>query len=150
FHLVSLLGRPGDLVLVGRWISIIALALTGLFIGLIVNRYGADRVTSIFSGLLYVVGIADLYPSRLGMDDPQLLGEALTTAGLYGYLVTFNKTKLLWVSALLFCFAGFTKQNLIAFPAAVGIDLLLRLRAAFWKWLLYMVVFAGALGALTI
>src|SRR6266702_2554146 len=54
------------------------------------------------------------------------------------------------VSALLFCLAGFTKPNLLAFPAAVAIDLLLRSRRAFATWAGAMVLCAGFLTAVTL
>ncbi len=156
FHLIAVLARVdhGDVVKTGRWISLVALAATGIFVGLIVLELGAGSMVAAFSTLLYILGIAVFLPDRLGMNDPQLLGEAFTTAGLYLYVKWYGKgherTRLLIASALLFCLGGFTKQNLLAFPAAAGLDLLLRSRRRFLVWLAAMVGFAGVFTALTL
>lgn len=142
FHIVSLLSFHGDVVRTGRWLSLISLLVTGIFIALIVSELGADPVIAVFSMLLYVLGISVFLPDRLGMDDPQLLAEAFTTAGLYLYIRARSSLILLCSSALAFCLAGFTKQNLIAFPAAVAIDLLIQSRRKFAIWAAAMVGFA--------
>lgn len=149
FHLIAALADHGDVVLTGRWVSLVALVATGVFVGLIVRELGADAVVAAFSTLLYILGIAVFLPDRLGMNDPQLLGEAFTTAGLYCYVRGRERKRLLIVSALLFCLGGFTKQNLLAFPAAAGLDLLLRSRRRFAIWLAAMAGFAALFTALT-
>ena len=149
FHIVALLSFHGDVVKTARWISVYSLILTGIFIALIVRELGASIAIAAFSMLLYILGIAVFLPDRIGMDDPQLLGEVFTTAGLYLYLRARNSSAMLCISALAFCLAGFTKQNLIAFPAAVAIDLLLRSRKRFAIWCGAMLVFGGLLLGLT-
>jgi hypothetical protein len=156
FHLVAWLAwlDHGDVVRTGRWVSLLALLATGTFLGLIVRALGADGEVAAFATLLYILGIAIFLPDRLGMNDPQLLGEAFTAAGLYFYVKWYAKgrdrVRLLVASALLFCLAGFTKQNLLAFPAAVGVDLLLRSRKRFGVWLGAMVIFAALFTGLTL
>src|SRR6266704_97131 len=150
FHLIGWLGTPSTFTATGRWVSLISLMATGIFVSLIVRRAGGSRQTAVFSFLLYVIGIALLRPDRIGMNDPQLLGEALSVAGLYFYFRNPDSNRHLFVSALLFCLAGFTKPNLLAFPVAVAIDLLLRSRRAFVTWAGAMVVSAGLLMATTL
>lgn len=149
FHLVGLLGTAKTFTLVGRCVSLISLMATGVFVGLIVRRAGASWQIAAFSFLLYEIGIALLRPDRIGMNDPQLLAEALSTAGLYFYVRSPDSRNHLFISAFLFCLAGFTKQNLIVFPAAVTIDLLFRSLRAFATWASAMVVSAGLLTAMT-
>src|SRR6266851_2433094 len=148
FHLIGWLGTPSTFTAIGRWVSLISLMATGIFVSLIVRRAGGSRQTAVFSFLLYVIGIALLRPDRIGMNDPQLLGEALSVAGLYFYFRNPDSNRHLFVSALLFCLAGFTKPNLLAFPVAVAIDLLLRSRRAFATWAGAMVVSGGLLTAM--
>ena len=152
FHLIAWLAGHGDPVRTGRWVSLLALLATGVLIGLIVRELGADAAVAAFSALLFILGMAVFLPDRLGMNDPQLLGEAFTTAGLYGYVRSRRRdsVRLLWLSAFAFCLAGFTKQTLLAFPAAAGLDLLLRSRKRFAVWLGAMVVFAALFTALTL
>jgi hypothetical protein len=149
FHLVSLLGTASTYTVVGRLVSVISLLGAGVFVGLIVRRGGGSWQIAVFSFLLYEIAIALLRPDRIGMYDPQLLGEALSTAGLYFYTRNPESKRLLCVSALLFCIAGFTKHNLIAFPAAVAFDLLFRSRKALATWAGAMLVSAGILTAMT-
>src|SRR5712692_1105606 len=150
FHLVGLLGTASTFTLIGRLVSLISLIAAGVFVGLIVRRGGASRQIAVFSFLLYEIGIALLRADRIGMYDPQLLGEALSVAGLYFYVRNPISNRLLCVSALLFCLAGFTKHNLIVFPAAVAIDLLLRSRRAFVTWAGAMLLSVGILTGMTL
>jgi hypothetical protein len=150
FHLIALLGTTSSFTVIGRCVSLISLIAAGVFVSLIVKRGGGSRQAAVFSFLLYEIGIALLRADRIGMYDPQLLGEALSAAGLYFYLRNPNSKGLLCVSALLFCLAGFTKHNLIAFPAAVAFDLLFRSRKAFVTWAGAMLLSAGLLTATTL
>lgn len=149
FHLVSWLGNPTTFTVAGRLVSLVSLFAAGIFVSLIVRRGGGSLAIAIFSFLLYEIGIAFLRADRIGMNDPQLLGEALSVAGLYCYIRDSNSKRLLLVSALLFCLAGFTKPNLIAFPLAVAADLLIRSWRSFITWAAAMVVCAGLLTAAT-
>src|SRR5215471_14417834 len=149
FHLVSWLGRANTYLEVGRLVSLFALIATGLFVGLTVRKAGGSKLTAIFCFLLYEIGIAVLRADRIGMYDPQLLGEALSAAGLYFYVRDPDSKRLLCISALFFCLGGFTKHNLVALPAAVAIDLLFRSWKAFATWAGAMVVCAGLLTAAT-
>jgi hypothetical protein len=149
FHVVGWLGTAKTFTLIGRCVSLISLMASGAFVGLIVKRAGGTRQMAAFAFLLYEIGIALLRPDRIGMNDPQLLAEALSTAGLYFYVRNPNSRNHLFLSALLFCLAGFTKQNLIVFPAAVAIDLLFRSLRAFATWAGAMVLSAGLLTAMT-
>ena len=150
FHLVSWLGNEHTFTLVGRLISLLSLLATGVFVALIVKRVSGSRLTAIISFLLYEIGITLLRADRIGMNDPQLLGEAFSAAGLYFYVRDPGSKRLLCISALLFCLAGFTKPNLIAFPAAVALDLLIRSRKSFVIWAGAMFLSAGLLWAATV
>ena len=150
FHLIAFLGTAKTFPAVGRWVSLISLILTGVFVALIVRREGGSRQTAVFSFLLYEIGIAILRADRIGMDDPQLLAEALCLAGLYIYVRNPASSRLLCASALLFCLSGFTKQTSIAFPLAVCIDLLLRSRKRFATFVGALILSAGLLTAMTL
>ncbi len=150
FHLVGWLGTTSTFTTLGRCVSLISLLAAGVFVGLIVKRGGGSGSAAVFSFLLYEIGIALLRADRVGMYDPQLLGEALSTAGLYFYVRNPDSKRLLFVSAILFCLGGFTKHNLLAFPAAVAIDSLFRSGRAFLTWAGAMLLSAGLLTAATI
>lgn len=150
FHLVSWLGNTNTFTVAGRLVSLFALLATGMFVALIVKQAGGSGLTAVFSFLLYEIGIALLRADRIGMNDPQLLGEAFSAAGLYCYARDPNSKRLLCTSALLFSLAGFTKPNLIAFPVAVAIDLLTRSRKSFFTWAGAMLLSAGLLFGATV
>ncbi len=149
FHLISWLGSAKTYTEVGRLVSLLAVIATGLFVALTVKKAGGSRLVAIFSFFLYEVGIAILRADRIGMYDPQLLGEALSVAGLYFYIRDPDSKRWLCISALFFCLAGFTKHNLLAFPMAVAIDLALRSWRGFLTWAGAMVVSASLLTAAT-
>jgi hypothetical protein len=150
FHLIGMLGNANTFTAIGRCVSLISLLAAGVFVALSVKQGGGSPHAAVFSFLLYEIGIVLLRADRVGMYDPQLLGEALSVAGLYFYLRNPDSRRLLCLSALLFCLAGFTKQNLIAFPAAVAIDLLFRSRKLFVTWAGAMLASAGLLIATTL
>lgn len=149
FHLVSWMGNTKTFPVVGRLVSLFALIATGLFVGLTVRKAGGSGQVAVFSFFLYEIGMALLRADRIGMYDPQLLGEALSAAGFYFYVRDPDSKRLLCISALFFCLGGFTKHNLIALPAAVAIDLVFRSWKAFATWIAAMVVSAGLLTAAT-
>src|SRR6266568_274697 len=134
FHLISWLGSANTYTEAGRLVSLFALIATGLFVALTVKKAGGSKLTAIFCFFLYEIGIALLRADRIGMYDPQLLGEALSTVGLYFYVRDPDSKRLLCISAVFFCLGGFTKHNLLAFPLAVAIDLVFRSRRAFVTW----------------
>lgn len=150
FHLVSWLGTPSTFTVVGRLVSLFSVLATGFFVALTVKQAGGSRLIVAFSFFLYEIGIALLRADRIGMNDPQLLGEAFSVAGLYCYVRDPSSKRFLCISALLFCLGGFTKPNLIAFPMAVAIDLLIRSRRSFVTWAGAMLVSAGLLALLTV
>jgi hypothetical protein len=76
------------------------------------------------------------------MNDPQLLGSVFSLLGLYAYLREGENRLWLFLSAIAFTLSVFTKHNLLAFPAAVGLH-------AIWnrKWRVLLIwggVVAGA------
>lgn len=150
FHLMSWLGSADTYTVAGRLVSLFSLLATGILVGLIVRQAGGSSLIAVFSCLLYEIGIAFLRADRIGMNDPQLLGEAFSVAGLYCYVRDPSSKRLLCISALLFCLGGFTKPNLIAFPIAVAIDLLIRSRRSFVTWAAAMLLSAGLLASITV
>jgi len=134
FHVIGTFGQGYRLVMVGRWMSLVSFLVAGILVGLIVQHVTQEPLTAWFAFLLYEVGIVLLGPDRIGMNDPQLFAEALCASGFYAYLKSGRSAKLLCLSAVLFCLAGFTKQNMLAFPLAVAIELFASSRRRFFIW----------------
>jgi hypothetical protein len=151
FHFLGLLGKlMGGFTAAGRWTALAALAFIAIAMAALVRQFAGHWRMGVYAALLFVLGLAVFVPDRIGMNDPQFLGLALSFAGLYLYARNPRSYWLLCASAIAFAISLFTKHNLLAFPAAVGLQLLLQ-RA--WKhfavWLGALAVMSGGLLFLT-
>jgi 4-amino-4-deoxy-L-arabinose transferase-like glycosyltransferase len=135
FHLVGIIGRvTGDINVAGRWVSVIAYVLIGVFIGLSVERLTGSRRYGAYCALCWLIWLAAFDVNRIGFNDPHLLGIALNIAAFYCFLRDPESSKWLRISALIFGLSLFTKQTLLAFPAAIAIHLFLAGKKRFWVW----------------
>ena len=135
FHLIAWLSVfTHDINLTGRWISFFAYLAIGGLIALIVERLSRSWRYAAYSGLCWLIWIPAFDVGRVGLNDPHLLGVAFSVAGLYCFLRDPESTRWLCISAAVFAVSLFTKQSLVAFPAAVAIQLALtsRRRLAIW------------------
>jgi len=122
FHLIGLASRlTGNVNQTGRWVALLSLALVALLCGAIVRRFTGSTPLAAFAALSAVIWVAVYEPDRIGMNDPQLLGSVFSLLGLYAYLRERENRLWLCISALAFTLSVFTKHNLLAFPAAVGL-----------------------------
>jgi hypothetical protein len=135
FHLIGTLGRVvGNINLTGRWVSVLSYLSIALWISLIVERLGGQRVYGLFAAACWLIWVAGLDPARIGFNDPHLFGMALNLAAFYCFLRDRESNRWLTISALLFALSLFTKQTLLAFPGAVAVELLLTSRRRFLLW----------------
>jgi hypothetical protein len=126
FHLVAWLSQfTSEYLFTARILSLAGLCLCGVFAGLIVNLTTRSKWAAWFSGLFLVAVFCAGANTFVGMDDPQMLAQAFFLAGFYAYLRGGRKGCALEASALLFVVGGNIKHNLIEFPLAVLLDLLL-------------------------
>lgn len=133
FHLVGLVGRlTGDVVMAGRWISALSFFAIALLVALTVRRLTGASRCGIYAALAFMVFLGVFEPEYIGMNDPHLLGMAIGMAGLY-CLVAGGAG--VWLSAALFAVSLFTKQSLMAVPAAAAIYLLRTSRRNLLRWL---------------
>ena len=131
FHLIALASRlTGDMNQTGRWVAFLSLFLVAALCGAIVLRFTISTPLAVYTALSVIICLAVYKPDRIGMNDPQLLGTVFSLLGLYSYIRWPEKSGWLVLSALAFTISVFTKHNLLAFPAAVGLHLLLR---RMWK-----------------
>jgi len=126
FHLVAWLGKyTSDYLFTARMLSLAGLCLSGVFVGLIVGYLTRSKRAAWLSGLFLVAVFCVIATNYVGVDDPQLLAQAFFLAGLYVYLRGNRQGHALELTALLFVVGGNFKHNLIEFPLAVLLDLLL-------------------------
>jgi hypothetical protein len=125
----------GDYVAAGRWISVFAYIAIGLLAGLIVRALSGYVRAGVYAALCWYVWLAAFDPTRIGFNDPHLLAVFFGMAGFYCYVRDPESTRWLAASAVLFAVSLFTKQTLIAFPAAVAIELFLTSKKRLGMWL---------------
>jgi hypothetical protein len=126
FHLVAALGKSNsDYLFAARILSLAGLCLSGILAGLIVGHTTRSRSAAWLSGLFLVAFFCANASGYVGMDDPQMLAQAFFMAGIYVYLRGNRAGWALEAAALLFVVGGNIKHNLIEFPLAVLLDLLL-------------------------
>jgi len=113
FYLMAALTRHGhDVIVVGRWLSMLAFVATGACIGLTL-RFMRCHWTAAAFGALFFAGVVLITSDYAGINDPQLLGHALQLAAL---LLLLRERLIL--SALLFAVSLGIKHNLLALPLA--------------------------------
>ncbi len=136
FHLVGWLGSlTGDVNVAGRWVSFLAYLAIAVFAALIVEHLGTSRRLGAYAGLCWLIWLCAFDAIRVGYNDPHVLGVAVSIAGLYCYVRRPESGRWLCASAVLFAVSLFIKQSLVAFPAAVALQLLLTLRKRLAIWL---------------
>ena len=128
-----------DLIVAGRWISLIAMVTTGASIAWAVRRLDPGRTWApIVAALVFLGFNVTQFRAYLAMDDPQWLAHALMTPALALLLPgrpdaapTRGRTA---AAAALVVAALLVKHNLLALPVAATLWLLLRHRGAFVDW----------------
>jgi dolichyl-phosphate-mannose-protein mannosyltransferase len=117
FYIVGLVGRfVGDPVLAGRLLSLVAVVAVATAIALSVRRLGGSGVAARISAAFFVATMSRFFLAYVGMNEPQVLGEAIMAFGFLGFLdARSNDRGYVW-PVLVMAFAGFIKHNIIAMP----------------------------------
>ncbi len=126
FHLVAFLGHfTHEYLFTARVLSLLGLCLSALFAGAIVAHATRSRSAAWYTGFFLIAWFCAAADAYVGTDDPQILAQAFFMAGLFVYLRGGRRGWALDASALLFVVGGNIKHNLIEFPLAVLLDLLI-------------------------
>ena len=120
FYIVGLVGRfMGDPVLAGRLLSLVAVVAIATAIALCVRRLGGSGVPAKISAAFFVATMSRFFMPYVGMNEPQLLGEAIMTFGFLWFLIARSNDRGYVGPVLLMALAGFVKHNIIAMPVTV-------------------------------
>lgn len=154
FFIVGWIGQmTGDDIVAGRIIAFVSALIVSGFIFAAVRLINVRSTVEPMIGVLLFLGFnATIFRSYFAMDDPQWLGHALMTAGIF-LLLTGAKNKPLEAgrvvaAALLVLSGGFIKHNLVAFPLAATLWLGFHDRRALTVWIVtsaFTLVAAAAL-----
>jgi hypothetical protein len=129
FYMVGLVGRlVGDPVLAGRLSSLVAVIAIAAGIALSVKRLGGSRVAAGISAAFFVATMSRFFMSYVGMNEPQLLSEAIMIFGFLGFLIARSNDRGYVGPILVMALAGFVKHNIIAMPLTAFLWLGLRCR----------------------
>src|SRR5438874_3080475 len=114
---VGFVGRlVGDPVLAGRLLSLVAVIAIATAIALSVRRLGGSGMAAKISAAFFVATMSRFFMSYVGMNEPQLLGEAIMAFGFLGFLIARSNDRGYVGPVLIMALAGFVKHNIIAMP----------------------------------
>ena len=120
FYLIAAIARQGgDVLIVGRWVAFAAFLSTIAGIAVVLRRMSC-RPRAVALGALFFAAVLLITSDYVGINDPQLLGQAVQIGALLALL-----DEQIVASALLFAASIFIKHNLIAMPLAATMWLLL-------------------------
>jgi hypothetical protein len=125
FHLVGLLSHlTAEATITGRMLSLVSLGVVCLASRAIARQFVASGHASTCAALLFVVWLEAWMPTRIGVNDPQLLGMVFEMLGFTCFIKAPVLGRRMLASAAFFAIAIFTKHNLVALPLGAGASLL--------------------------
>jgi hypothetical protein len=131
----------GDYLLTGRLLSLVALLVSCVLVGLIVKKLTGGWGPAVFGGAFCLGLFCSRMPSYVGMDDPQMLAHPFFLCGLWLYLAAPPSTMLIAGITSLFVLGGNIKQNLLPAPISVLSDLFLTSSSKAARFIAFGVLF---------
>ena len=129
----------GDAIIAGRLISLFSILAASALIWRIVTNITRNKTAAGWAAILFLAYNVTLFRSYFCLNDPQWLAHAVALLGI-ATLFPAEPAPLtrprIAASSFLLVAAGFVKQNLIGFPAAITLWLLITHRRHFALWLL--------------
>jgi len=117
YYIVGGLGRLlGDPILAGRLLSLTAVLAIGAMVAVAILALGGDRAGAGVGAAFFGATMSHFCERYVGMDDPQMLAQALMAIGFAGFLRAEARNRSCLAPVLLMGFAGFLKHNIIAMP----------------------------------
>ncbi len=117
FYVVGGLAKVlGDALYVGRALSLLAVVGLGGLIAAMIRQLGGGMAGAAVGGLWFIALMASSFSGYVGMNDPQLVGQALMMGALLSFAVRESHGKSLVPPILAMAAAGFYKHNIVAVP----------------------------------
>ena len=148
FFVVGLAARiSGDTIITGRIVSLLSEIAVGLAVYAIVARLTGSRLWATAGALLFAGFATTLLRGYLAMNDPQWLAQAAMIGGLLLLVPRAPGARLSTATvigaAAITVAGGLIKHNLVAFPAAATVWLLVADRRALGVWIASGLAFAA-------
>ena len=144
YYLIGWLGRVfGDPLYVGRALSLLATLGIGGAAAAVVRQFGGTRAACLVTGFWFVATMARFFEFYVGMNEPQLLGLAVMSAGFAWFLRRHAQGRAVEPAILVMVLAGFIKHNFITLPLVALIWLALEN----WRLALRAALIGGAAAA---
>ena len=137
FYVVGIAGRvAGDNVIAGRFVALLSLLTVVVGIFLVIMATTRSPAGALFGALLFAVYSLLHFTDYIGMDDPQWLAHALATSGLAMLLSRSHSPTAAsgFGAGVLMALALLVKHTLVALPAALLLELLLRRTRPLKTW----------------
>jgi hypothetical protein len=126
YYVMGWLGRLfGDPLYVGRAVSILSTLGIGAAAAAVVRQFGGSRAGAMLAGFWFVATLARFFEFYVGMNEPQLFGLAVMSAGFAWFWKRRAEGRAVEPAVLVMVLAGFIKHNFITLP----------LVALAWLWL---------------
>jgi len=117
FYIVGGFGRlVGDPVLSGRLLSLMAVGALAVAVALAIRRLNGSPAGAAVGSLYFLATMSRFCPGYVGMNDPQLLAQAVMIFGFLGFLKATAQDRGYVIPILVMVLAGFIKHNIIAMP----------------------------------
>src|SRR6201987_3295707 len=144
FLIVGYLAKFGDVIATGRALSTISFISIVFLVAFICRKLRASRRESLFGAVMCIGLLGAYHRIYVGIDDPQLLGSAVSLLGLLVYLgPRAGFTKNITTLSILIV-AGLIKQTLLTIPIVIALDLAFRDRRQGLRFLVEATVLVAA------
>src|SRR3954470_18554312 len=130
----------GDPLYVGRAVSILSTLAIGVAAAAVVRQFAGSIVGAMLAGFWFVATMARFFEFYVGMNEPQLLGLAVMSAGFAWFLRRHAQGRAVEPAILVMVLASFIKHNFITLPLVALIWLALEN----WRLALRAALFGGA------
>src|SRR3984893_2664747 len=147
FFINGYFSKIGDVIIISRMISTISFVVIVLIVGLIAKRLSASGRESLFGAAMCIGLLGAYHRIYVGIDDPQLLGSAVSLIDLFiyvnGRVGLVQNTTILSVLII----AGLIKPTLFTIPIVIAVDLFFRDRRQGMRFLVQAILM-GAVAVL--
>jgi hypothetical protein len=137
------------MLIAGRLVSLLSFFALVANVFWLIRRLGGTSSGSVFGAAIFAAILLSFAPAYVGVDDPQLLGDAVMLAGFNLFLARGDTLSGILATALVVILAGLIKHNQIAVPLAITVWLLLNDKPRFVRWIaVFFAVSAVAIAGL--